>query len=98
MAALRLTTHDSWSGFFATSLPCDFHSRLTPVYPGALNTCPVIPLSTRNLSILLAVLVFRTSNMNCSDIRNLLAAVRSCYRSAQLIITSTWHLHFSFYL
>ncbi|MGO9060795.1 MAG: hypothetical protein ACLQU2_25950 [Candidatus Binataceae bacterium] len=37
--ALRLTTHDSRSGWFATPFLCDsFIHDSTPVYPGALNT------------------------------------------------------------
>ena len=39
MAALRLATHDSGSGWFATPFLCDsFIHNSTPVYPGALRT------------------------------------------------------------
>ncbi len=38
MAALRLATHDSGSGWFATPFLCDsFIHYSTPVYPGALS-------------------------------------------------------------
>ena len=38
MAALRLATHDSGSGWFATPFPYDsFIHYSTPVYPGALD-------------------------------------------------------------
>jgi hypothetical protein len=38
MVALRLATHDSGSGWFATPFLCDsFIHYSTPVYPGALN-------------------------------------------------------------
>jgi len=38
MAALRLATHDSGSGWFATPFPYDsFIHYSTPVYPGALS-------------------------------------------------------------
>jgi hypothetical protein len=37
MAALRLATHDSGSGWFATPFLCNsFIHNSTPVYPGAL--------------------------------------------------------------
>ena len=37
MAALRLATHDSGSGWCARPFPCDsFIHNSTPVYPGAL--------------------------------------------------------------
>jgi hypothetical protein len=39
MVALRLATHDSGSGWFATPFPYDsFIHNSTPVYPGALNS------------------------------------------------------------
>jgi hypothetical protein len=39
MVALRLATHDSGSGWFATPFPYDsFIHNSTPVYPGALRT------------------------------------------------------------
>jgi hypothetical protein len=39
MAALRLATHDSGSGWFPTPFLSDsFIHDSTPVYPGALNT------------------------------------------------------------
>ena len=39
MVALRLATHDSGSGWFATPFLCDsFIHNSTPVYPGALRT------------------------------------------------------------
>ena len=39
MVALRLATHDSGPGWFATPFPYDsFIHNSTPVYPGALNT------------------------------------------------------------
>ncbi len=39
MAALRLQTHDSGPGWFATPFLCDsFIHNSTPVYPGALRT------------------------------------------------------------
>jgi hypothetical protein len=45
MVALRLATHDSGPGWFATPFPYDsFIHNSTPVYPGALNSlleCPV---------------------------------------------------------
>src|SRR5215510_15792463 len=38
MAASRLATHDSGSGWFATPFLCDsFIHNSTPVYPGALH-------------------------------------------------------------
>src|SRR5689334_11247968 len=38
MVALRLATHDSGPGWFATPFPYDsFIHNSTPVYPGALN-------------------------------------------------------------
>jgi len=38
MVALRLLTHDSGPGWFATPFPCDsFIHNSTPVYPGALR-------------------------------------------------------------
>jgi len=38
MVALRLATHDSGSGWFATPFPYDsFIHNSTPVYPGALR-------------------------------------------------------------
>ena len=41
MAASRLATHDSRSGWFATPFLCDsFIHYSTPVYPGALRTLP----------------------------------------------------------
>jgi hypothetical protein len=43
MAASRLTTHDSGSGWFATPFLYDsFIHNSTPVYPGALRTLLVI--------------------------------------------------------
>ncbi len=46
MAASRLATHDSGSGWFATPFLCDsFIHNSTPVYPGALR----ILLSLRGL-------------------------------------------------
>ena len=46
MAASRLATHDSGSGWFATPFLCDsFIHNSTPVYPGALRIllvfCPI---------------------------------------------------------
>ena len=39
MVALRLATHDSGSGWFATPFPYDsFIHNSTPVYPGALSS------------------------------------------------------------
>ena len=39
MVALRLATHDSGPGWFATPFPYDsFIHNSTPVYPGALNS------------------------------------------------------------
>ncbi len=39
MVALRLATHDSGPGWFATPFPYDsFIHNSTPVYPGALST------------------------------------------------------------
>src|SRR5438309_8746460 len=39
MVALRLATHDSGSGWFATPFLCDsFIHNSTPVYPGALRS------------------------------------------------------------
>jgi hypothetical protein len=44
--ALRLQTHDSGSGWFATPFLCDsFIHNSTPVYPGALRTLPVVGYS-----------------------------------------------------
>ena len=41
MAALRLATHDSGSGWFATPFLCDsFIHDSTPVYPGAHHGLP----------------------------------------------------------
>jgi len=41
LPALRLQTHDSGSGWFATPFLCDsFIHNSTPLYPGALRTLP----------------------------------------------------------
>ena len=46
MVALRLLTHDSGPGWFATPFPCDsFIHNSTPVYPGALRTLLVRPMT-----------------------------------------------------
>jgi len=52
MVALRLATHDSGSGWFATPFPYDsFIHNSTPVYPGALRTLLEGDTSTRRSSV-----------------------------------------------